>query len=1118
MRIFYKLVVLFLIFVSNQIVSIAQTSIDGIINSSIVLEKSKSPYLVTNNLVVFPSGKLTIEPGVELRFANDTKLEIRGELIAKGNKTDSITFKSNTSNSKGSWLGIIIKDDQDGFALFDYCNILHSTTAINGLTDAEPLKNSIFSLNNNVFESVNSWRIIIDSCVFENNDKVHHEPIAIDYSNCIVKNNIIGIGTAGNVRNSVFENNSDYALSCFYMGYDNIVSENTFINNNTAFKCNLDGNVENNLFKENQLAIMVNSNYDVVMEYNVLTNNTIGVQFDKYTSEIILNNNQICDNSEYNILNNTDKDVMINNNCWCEADSNVIVEKIYDGLDSIELGLVNYIPMSENCSFFNTNISTVENLKFELFHEYIVDDQNGRKRGIDEWGQSLSKFGSFGFVNAIGDINGDGIKDLAFSDYSYHTESGGGVIFICFLDEFGDITESIPISVGVNGFNDYYSTYDFIDGQEIAAASFGQQIEGLGDINGDGIPDIAVSAPADRNIASSGKAGSVYILMLNRDGTVKSHQRIGEGEGGLKDWEQNGFFGSSISNIGDVDSDGINDLAVGSSGDTTAGRNISDIARGAIFIIRLNPDGTVKSQNKILPSGILFDGLDPYQLGLKMGCIGDVNGDDNVDLAASVGQDFLIMFLNDKQELENIKYHDRRSYFLSDILRNKENSGRYSNPFRFPDINHDGKDELGLGTNGVVNYKGIFGVFSLGSDGEVKTNDTIDFANIGPGFKESLSLVGSGQYINYLGDINNDGYPEIGYSDVDYDTLNAAGATFIYTVKPYNKCADSCVWPGDSDNDGIVNVKDIMPLGLYFNEEKKESSRIMGSIHWHGQYAQDWGEGSVDKKHSDCNGDGIINRLDKAAIKTNYSRANYKLETPPELDENGPLISLKSNKDSVFTGETVTYEIYLGNEYKSADSIYGLSLSLRHNYLIIPHQIEIIAKFDSSWFGKDSLDLMSIYKSTENGVDIGLVRTDKQNRSGYGKIGEIYVNFSDDVIQSENRPFILNLHDVKMINVNEEVITPNFISDSVELISLLNSKLIVQGINLYPNPTSNILTIVVNDITENVKVYDLQGRLVYSKQPYSKIFTLDLDALDNGQYSVVTRSGSIYRYAMVTKK
>ena len=89
MRIFYKLVVLFLIFVSNQIVSIAQTSIDGIINSSIVLEKSKSPYLVTNNLVVFPSGKLTIEPGVELRFANDTKLEIRGELIAKGNKTDS---------------------------------------------------------------------------------------------------------------------------------------------------------------------------------------------------------------------------------------------------------------------------------------------------------------------------------------------------------------------------------------------------------------------------------------------------------------------------------------------------------------------------------------------------------------------------------------------------------------------------------------------------------------------------------------------------------------------------------------------------------------------------------------------------------------------------------------------------------------------------------------------------------------------------------------------------------------------------------------------------------------------------------------------------------------------
>jgi len=62
-----KKVILLTILLVQFIVGFGQTTIQGIIT----LTKANSPYLVTGDLVVFPKWKLTIEPGVELRFARD---------------------------------------------------------------------------------------------------------------------------------------------------------------------------------------------------------------------------------------------------------------------------------------------------------------------------------------------------------------------------------------------------------------------------------------------------------------------------------------------------------------------------------------------------------------------------------------------------------------------------------------------------------------------------------------------------------------------------------------------------------------------------------------------------------------------------------------------------------------------------------------------------------------------------------------------------------------------------------------------------------------------------------------------------------------------------------------
>ena len=86
-------------------------------------------------------------------------------------------------------------------------------------------------------------------------------------------------------------------------------------------------------------------------------------------------------------------------------------------------------------------------------------------------------------------------------------------------------------------------------------------------------------------------------------------------------------------------------------------------------------------------------------------------------------------------------------------------------------------------------------------------------------------------------------------------------------------CNNDCVFPGDINNDGIVNSADLLPLGLYVGG--KGPSRENASIQFKAQEAIDWGmefveETNINLKHYDANGDGVITEADVEAIRTNY--------------------------------------------------------------------------------------------------------------------------------------------------------------------------------------------------------------------------------------------------------
>ena len=122
---------------------------------------------------------------------------------------------------------------------------------------------------------------------------------------------------------------------------------------------------------------------------------------------------------------------------------------------------------------------------------------------------------------------------------------------------------------------------------------FGHDIESIGDIDGDGISDIAVGAPYDDDGGPS--HGAVYILFLNSDGTVKDSQKISSTEGNFQqNLQSQDMFGFSTANLSDINNDGITDIAVGS-----PHRHYFDAELSPIHILLLEKDGKVKYSETI---------------------------------------------------------------------------------------------------------------------------------------------------------------------------------------------------------------------------------------------------------------------------------------------------------------------------------------------------------------------------------------------------------------------------------------------------------------------------------------------------------------------------------------
>jgi len=310
---------------------LAQTNVGGGIFSNTTYSLTNSPYTVTSDLVLFPNVQLNIEPGVEIKFDSGKYFEVRGEIIAIGNSSARIIFTSNVSSpNKGDWNGIQIKNSLGAKANFEYCDFKYANSSNNSecCYQGGPIyyKHCKFENNNNAIVGYTGYDINIDDCEFINNT------YAISQAD-------------KKITNSTFTNN-DYGL---YQTERIDVDNSTFTNNGTALYGGR-GLLQNTIITNNTIGVKSFFEGFEIRNSNI-SNNDVGIQTSNYDGFVTaIKNNQICNNTTFNVenLDNINKD--LTDNCWCTEVESEIEDKLKDGYDDVNLGLFNYSIYDNVCN------------------------------------------------------------------------------------------------------------------------------------------------------------------------------------------------------------------------------------------------------------------------------------------------------------------------------------------------------------------------------------------------------------------------------------------------------------------------------------------------------------------------------------------------------------------------------------------------------------------------------------------------------------------------------------------------------------------------------------------------------------------------------------------------
>ena len=315
------------------------------------------------------------------------------------------------------------------------------------------------------------------------------------------------------------------------------------------------------------------------------------------------------------------------------------------------------------------------------------------------------------------------------------------------------------------------------------------------------------------------------------------------------------------------------------------------------------------------------------------------------------------------------------------------------------------------------------------------------------------------------------------------------------------------VWPGDANFDNTANNFDLLNVGISFGFEGQERDAI--DIDWFAMPAEDWDEFYADEetnyKHADCDGNGIVEIDDRAAILENYN-LNHG-DTPifvqvPGTPDDPPFFVDIPEANEIVIGQPFEAPIILGTAGIPIDEIYGIAFTIEFDPQMMAED-QVTIELGDSWMGLDGQNLINLDRKFANDgrIEVALTRTNQENVGGFGAIGH-FIGIIDDILGKTEVEVVITK--VKAIRLDESPVPLYLPVDIVDLSTTTNSDPVGGDIDIYPNPSVDVIH-VDNQTTETIleiNVYNVLGQLITTIQNPQSYETIQVSNWAAGVYFI----------------
>lgn len=307
------------------------------------------------------------------------------------------------------------------------------------------------------------------------------------------------------------------------------------------------------------------------------------------------------------------------------------------------------------------------------------------------------------------------------------------------------------------------------------------------------------------------------------------------------------------------------------------------------------------------------------------------------------------------------------------------------------------------------------------------------------------------------------------------------------------------MWPGDINNNGIVNNVDVLYWAVA--NGATGAARPNATTNWEAQnlpvmlWDQSFSD-SLNYAFADCDGDGDVDDDDKDIIEENFGRVHGAVRSDGfstgEISDAIPILQLNTKDTVVAPGGTLNANISLGSAQDSITDFYGIAFTIVYSPEAVGKRGNdfLFNILENSWLSGmgNNKAIQFIQNDKEKGVaQIAIVRKDQSPVSGFGDIASISIVMEDIVFLNGS----ISNTDIRLINqeLDDSQVAPSTIKFKVDTATVTSIRETIrkEGLKLYPNPVNGQrVNLEMEDPEERIRsieLYDTNGRLL-AQQKY----------------------------------